>query len=910
MKNEWSRRDLARIVALGSAFEGAGTGLQAREPVVSAYSPRDGKWCIEWPGRLAQHDIIYLSPPEDPSLGLPIGNGDLGALLWTTDSQIILAINKCDAWDDNEARPFRNWGPEEEEKHTSLRHCGRLVIDFGCPVLDLLYQKDFEARLDLASAMATLRADTPFAGVRTSSYISAGQRVLVLRSEMTGTGGYTPKIRLERWGSRTFAHWYSQVNRDPSNGLDGTETTVENGRIVIQQRLRSLSFVIAAQVIPDGSSEKPRRLHSRAGEVELQPSAASGFTVLLTAVTSENDTDPVSAAHRILDQAVSEGEAAIRDRHREDWRKFWSASMVDLPEKYIENIWHVTLYLANSSSRGAYPPHFCNGLWGWNRDFVPWNYYFHWNMQWYAWPLAAANHPELALPYYRLRRAQLPHAVEYARQHTSKRGAFYSDVSDRRGYNDATQDRNRTPGAQIALDFWRHYAYTGDERFLRESAWPVICEVARFNSACLAIGPDGLYHISGTTAYEGSPRFDDTITDLAMIRALFPVAIRVGKKLGHDPAEVTLWEKQLNSLAPFHLSDLLESEYERRGTALVHSAGLCPGTPLASRKVFAAGKNTKGEWVRNRHAGHPELSYYGIPDPEIAPVFPGGLIGLAQRDTELFRAAVTQVRLHPRAVPDVKGAQKGNMADSGELCMGWCPYPIGLARLGLAEELVSELVNTVSTWQIYPQGFGHYGPYHVFKQDTAQRWQENVVRDAATVGAGKQPVKFPFPAWPFRHFDNEAMPIVSCAVNEMLLQSHDEAIRVFPAVPADWEVRFDLAAAGGFRVSAERIKGKTLWVAIESRLGGECRLVHPWPSEHSITCVDVAPGNKAQSVHLSEQTIASDRVISWQTVAGRRYLLIRDEATLARWQVVGLAPQPNRAPRRLKQAILGRERLF
>ena len=48
--------------------------------------------------------------------------------------------------------------------------------------------------------------------------------------------------------------------------------------------------------------------------------------------------------------------------------------------------------------------------------------------------------------------------------------------------------------------------------------------------------------------------------------------------------------------------------------------------------------------------------------------------------------------------------------DDGIGCMGWCPYPIALARLGLAEELVSELINSVSTYQFYPQGFGHYGP--------------------------------------------------------------------------------------------------------------------------------------------------------------------------------------------------------
>lgn len=895
----WSRREFSGLAVLAAARPttapaGAGAAVE------TAFSPGDGRWNIEWPGRLSQHDLVYLSPPEDPVLGLPIGNGDLGGLLWTTDRGLVLALNKCDTWDDNEPRPFGSWRPAEEENHTSLRHCGRLVIDFGCPLFDLLYQQDFEARLELASATASFRATTPFAEVAASAYASAAHSVLALRCEMRAAEAYPVRLELERWGSRTFAHWYSQVLREPRRGLDGTRADVERNRIVIRQKLRTLSFVVAAELVAEGKASTARRLHSRAAAYELAPSAKTAFTLYLTAVTSENDPDPAAAAHRILDRAMADGEPAIRRRQQADWKRFWSASMVDLPEKHLENIWHLTQYFANSSSRGAYPPHFCNGLWGWNRDFVPWNYYFHWNLQWYAWPLAAANHAELATPYFRLRAGQLPLAVEFASRKRHKPGAFYTDICDRRGYNDlgADQMRNHTPGLQIALDFWRHYLFTGDERFLRESAWPVIREVARFTAACLVEGPDGLYHVSGTSAYEGSPPFEDTITDLAMIRALLPVAVRLGVKVGHNAAELEQWQARLDRLAQFHLVELEESEHQAGSDGPVHRAGLRPGTPLASRKVFAVGRNEKGEWVRNRYAGQAEMPYYGFPDPEIAPVFPAGLIGLAQRDTELFRAAVTQLRLHPPAAPG-----------SGEICMGWCPYLIALARLGLAEELAAEIVNVVSTWQFYPQGFGHYGPYPVYKADREERWRVNQVRDAATVAPGRPPVVFGLPTWPFRHFDNEAMPIVACAINEMLLQSYDESLRICPAVPGAWDVRFDLAVAGGFRVSAERRNGRILFVSIESRLGGPCRLVHPWPAE-SAACVDVSAGSSPGAIVLAEDRTGPDRVLRWETAAGHRYLLAPAQSALESWKVVGVSPERRTAPRRLKQAVLGRDRLY
>ena len=312
MKRKWNRREFSKLAAmqlgmasLPSAFGDAVKGGRAsgntssRAAIESPFSPSEGKWEIAWPERLSQHDVVYLSPPEDPTLGLPIGNGDLGALAWTTERELVLAINKCDTWDDEEAGSFHNWGRTEEENYTTLRHCGKLVIDFDCPAFDLLYQQEFQGRLELSSAVASLQATTPFAKVAVSSYVSADPAVLVVRCETSSTEAYSPRVRLERWGSRVFGHWYSQVVRDPSHGLAGTETTIEQNRIVIQQQLRTLSFVMAAQVVPEGQGAPPQRLHNRAGAVNLPAAKQSAFTIFITVVTSENNPEPSggSASH-------------------------------------------------------------------------------------------------------------------------------------------------------------------------------------------------------------------------------------------------------------------------------------------------------------------------------------------------------------------------------------------------------------------------------------------------------------------------------------------------------------------------------------------------------------------------------------------------------------------------------------
>jgi alpha-L-fucosidase 2 len=63
-------------------------------------------------------------------------------------------------------------------------------------------------------------------------------------------------------------------------------------------------------------------------------------------------------------------------------------------------------------------------------------------------------------------------------------------------------------------------------------------------------------------------------------------------------------------------------------------------------------------------------------------------------------------------------------------------------------------------------------------------------------------------------------------VAEMLLQSHDDAIQVLPALPAAWKTgHFDgLVARGNFVISAKWKDGKATELSILSRSGGECRI--------------------------------------------------------------------------------------
>jgi hypothetical protein len=68
------------------------------------------------------------------------------------------------------------------------------------------------------------------------------------------------------------------------------------------------------------------------------------------------------------------------------------------------------------------------------------------------------------------------------------------------------------------------------------------------------------------------------------------------------------------------------------------------------------------------------------------------------------------------------------------------------------------------------------------------------------------------------------------ALNESLLQSYNDKIRVFPAVPGDTTFvgKFTLLAKDGFLVSSEREAGEVKYVGLRSLYGNATRVVNPW----------------------------------------------------------------------------------
>lgn len=765
------------------------------------FDPTSGHINPDFSAILSHHDVVFRAPTHDPLYGLPIGNGDLGCLLYTEADRLHIHINKTDLWDDTQS-PDDTFCTMETENLTVCRHGARLTLDFGAPVFEMLFQNRYEGRISLYDGTAVLCADTPFAKTALTAFVSEASSVAVLSLDLAFSEELPLTATLQRFGSRTQWFWYSYFRAGTEFGLDGTSADTENGILHIRQELNGTSFCVALLPVSRALSAMSAA-GSHTARAVYDAEKHHQITFYMTIAAAGCMEDAVTEADRLVTDAAAQGYDALYAEHSRRWAEFWSKSYVSLPFDYLENLWYLNLYYANSQMKGKYPAHFCNGLWNFYHDFVPWNHYFHYNMQLACFPLEEAGHPELLDTYFDFRVRQLPRAKAYAREYRNSDGAFYGDVCDRHGRGDRGVGDNCTCGPQIAMMLYKHYLFSGDRDYLQNKALPVMRACAQYYIELLTPGEDGYYHVLGTTGYEGSPLLDDSITDYAAIRALFGALCDV------LPADASApYRERLEKLAPYRMTDMLDDEYENG----IFTRGIGQGTASRGNQVLYAGRyHGTDNWIRKTH-GNAEHDYYGFPDVEMAPVYPSGTLGLADRGTKLYDAVYNSCCLHHPAL--FEGNALGRDARDG-VCMGWCMEPIYLARMGMSELLFTDFENTINTWMELPQGFGYYTPSD--HSHLNRRWDLYEMNDPT--GEGKVHV----PAWNFRHFDYETLPVLSAAVNEMLLQSYDGVVRLFCAVQREKAYAFRLYAQGGFVVEAAYDRGR-FSAKITSQRGGRLSL--------------------------------------------------------------------------------------
>ena len=188
-------------------------------------------------------------------------------------------------------------------------------------------------------------------------------------------------------------------------------------------------------------------------------------------------------------------------------------------------------------------------------------------------------------------------------------------------------------------------------------------------------------------------------------------------------------------------------------------------------------------------------------------------------------------------------------------------FPAGAIGLGSSPQLLETARNTLSVmnrWTDY-NGFPTiftaaarvgYDPYMIIEQLRKQCAEHSFPNLFIFFGGG----------------GIECCSGVPAAMNEMLLQSHEQCIRLFPVWPTERNARFEnLRAVGAFLVSSELLEGEVAYVEIKSEKGRSCHVMNPWSGR---TC-RVLEGEHDQQCEISFQI--NGQLISFETEAGKVY---------------------------------------
>lgn len=835
---------------------------------------------IEYPEYFSKHDIVYKSPSYEGFEGFPIGNGDLGGLIWTTPSGIKMQINKSDTFDG-----------------TLLRSCGQLEIDFSAPVFDWLYLKDFDGRLSLHNATASFISETPMAKIIINSIVAINDNLLIIEVEKLENqdylGGSPVKIGLERWGSRPFRNWYARSpEHNPEIEIGGTKAGVDDEIIYFTEQFEEMHFAVAGKVIGQNASAETVNYHR--AELKTNAFKSGKMSLVVSVATSKETSNPLEFVKTSIKSINADNIARIRNEHQDWWHSFWQRSFLHLPDEYIENIYYLKRYILASSSRGKYPALFNSAIFTWNHDVRNWIRPHHWNMQQIYWGILPSGDDDLLKTYIDAHYRLIPAAEKYALEREAENAILWNEIYDFQGNmlgkDTHSQRDNFTPASQMAGFFWEYYKYTGDQKFLKEKGYPFMKKAAEFYLQKLRWDNGKKeYYLSPCQPYE-SPQahnLSNCITDRVMIESSFKNCIKASEILQTDRSKRKEWKNVIDHLWEPPMMPAKYSAEKEWSWWLDNRQKM--QIPEGTGNLFAQGYKADGSVTPDSTEAGDWLFHFSA---NTAAVFPSNLVGLDQQGSSWFNAAANAVSIHPHYRNAIS------------------PDPVVAARLGMGNESLDMIENSIRRLQHFPQGmFYNLDHWYIFSlySDSLKRPEYSAMRDYvydSRIHYNKAGGNSGLPAKPFVQFGMEPLGTIGAALNEMMLQSVEGKIRIFPSMPAKWKnnkLAFKLWAENGFLVSALRKESGETTLSIESKLGKDCVLQNPWAGKQLYV--------RSFSGEVIKVINHGNDVYSFPTQKGEVYIITPDDIKLSGNSDI-FTGQRNNGPKYFQEAVLGKKQNF
>jgi hypothetical protein len=782
----------------------------AVDPVT--YDRQAGRWVLDVPAVVSRNDTVYTTPSTVPWEAMPVGGGDLSAMVCCDGAKVDLHLTKSDAWGflvppDTPvgSRFFNNVSP------------GHLRLVLG-PQAQKLARERFRQRLDLYRGRIVVELGAEQTGARLEIWGHPERKILLVEVS-DPVGALAPlEIELSEWRSTM------KLTADAAT-IRATEIHTRPARphlanTGMQDFLPNDPLLGRGTAVAVGVAQakvESCRAEEKKATMTLAARPPANYTLVIAAAVEPHG-DLLPTALSELKSSLATPLEQLKGQHQAWWQDWWSRSFLQIesPDRMAERLcgaYHVHLYTLACVNRGAVPCKWDGGAGLLQGDERNWGL-AEWvqEVRFTYLPLYAANRLEMArgltrhygqMRPYLLEQTErvwgldglwipetvLPwgHAEDYALQDAGVLDSYRRWDPKTARYGRFERFNNYvgflfTAGLEICQHYLTYARYSGDETFLHDEAYPTLRGVCQFLAGLLHKEDDGRYHLDPANALETWWLVRDPDDTLSGIRVIFPEFIRLSEQYGQDADLADRCRAILATLAEPTLGQWNQD-----------------GSIDPNLKVYAPAAR-KGPFPKAENAENPALYR----------VFPFGLSGIDTPDHEL-------------AVNTFEHRIFG-------ITNSWSLDAVWAARLGLAER-ATELVGQ------------HATRYHRFRYGGWDSSNSDVLPDDLSVAP---------------YMDGAGLS--AFAVNEMLLQSHGDMIRLLPAVSSQWSGIFSLRAEGGFLVTAQFAGGKPRLVEIQSLLGGKCRVRNPYP---------------AAAVHCGQKRVLRSEgpVLEFDTAAGASYLI-------------------------------------
>lgn len=410
--------------------------------------------------------LTWEFPLPRTHTGVLLGNGIQGLMVWGVDT-LNITVGRAGFWDHRGGNAFAN--------RTTYREVRRML------------EANDEAGIRAAFATTPSEPGLPerptqIGGGRLELRFPNGLRPSLaelqtsnatLHITLTGDAGASSRLTIHQAMDAELA-W---VELDPALA-EQVEVTLRPAWDFIGEHLAAVGI------------EPPLRTSHATGGSFLQTLPADdplalawkrkGNTLLIATALGPQ---AAQQADNALEQADL---AAARSRADAWWSDYWrSVPRLRLPDPSLQHTWDYGVYkLAGLTTPGGIPASL-QGPWLEEYQMLPWSsdYHFNINIQMIYWPCLPTGRFDHFWPLWDMIMGWLPQLKDNA--------AKFFDAPDALMMPHAVDDRCQVIGnfwtgtidqaciAWMAQMAWLHYRYSGDERVLREVAWPLL--VGAFN---------------------------------------------------------------------------------------------------------------------------------------------------------------------------------------------------------------------------------------------------------------------------------------------------------------------------------------------------------------------------------------------------------------------------------------------